>query len=163
MNIIIQILPLLLDYISDPFQFVQTCKNINAHIKKYQITLFDSTKRKIDNRIFRIYSFKKLSLINNESLDDDDLKYLKDCEKRVIHTLNLNCNCKITDSGLQYLTGIHTLNLALNKNITDDGLQHLKNIQYLNLFWNTKITRKGINNIKSVDKSIINFINHEGF
>ena len=82
---LIIILPLLFDYLETPFELIKTNKEIATNSKKYKITL--KSKKKIDKQILSKYRFKKLDLCNDNSINDNDLKYLKN-----IHMLNLDCN-----------------------------------------------------------------------
>ncbi len=113
------ILPLLLKYISDPFELISATKSLNQNGPKY-----------------------KINFIMNFMADTNKLFKKKLIEKYKFNILSLDCNDDITNDDLVHLHNVHILKLYKNTKITDIGLKFLRNIYKLELFnqYNTNIT-----------------------
>ena len=129
---IIIILPLILDYLCNPFELLKSGKSINRNSKKYGLSWI--TKQKFNRTILPFHKWKYVDVetySNRQIVSDKDLVYFKN-----IHTLCFVWNCdRITDDGLKNLTNIRLLNLGRNDSITDEGLKYLINIHALGLIY----------------------------
>src|SRR5438874_9671760 len=76
-------------------------------------------------------------------------KYFMNFFKRNIKWFRINCSCKITDKGLEYLKDVHTIDLSFCNQITDKGLEYLKGVHTINFDCN-QITDKGLEYLKGV-------------
>ena len=52
------ILPLIVDYLDNPFELIKTSKSTSINAKKYKLTL--KTDKTLDDNIFQKYKFRKL-------------------------------------------------------------------------------------------------------
>ena len=86
--------------------------------------------------------------------------YLIEFFKRNIKRFKIICSfSKITDTGLQYLTGVHTINLSDCHQITDTGLQYLTGVNTINISYCNKITDTGLQYLKGVHIIFLNGCN----
>ncbi len=163
-NIIQQILPLIFNYMCDPFNLICVNKTINRASVKYPITLQKIGHKLHDlhglqchglhcyylffnKRLIKKYKFKTLELKYNigHTLCDSDLQYLSNIEN-----LYLGEGYNISDDGLKYLQHVKKLSFHYSGKITNTGLTYLKNITELNLYSNQNITHEGISILSGV-------------
>ncbi len=128
------ILPLIFDYLDDPFELIAICKLINTNATKYKIRLikqhdfpeykqnYEKNYKIFNGLLLSKFKFKQLKLIDNivSNFDDDDGEYLKHLEE-------------IQFDG---------------EFITDKGMMHMKNAKKIVV--NTKPTSNRSNNIQPV-------------
>src|SRR5271170_2916391 len=103
---IISILPLIYDYLHNPFQLNQLNSTFSKYGKKYPLTFIYGGWGQINKNILKIYNWKNLQLYCGENITDDDLKLIPE-----IRILSLYKNLQITDNGLKYIPNIYKLNL----------------------------------------------------
>ncbi len=118
------ILPLIFDYLDDPFELIAVCKLINTYATKYKIRLikqydyFDEDymrdiepEAKIFNdKLLQKFKFKQLELHDNivSYITDTDAIYLKHIE-----VINVNAEDYVTAIGLSYLTNAKKITLNI--------------------------------------------------
>lgn len=164
MTIIINILPLILDYLGMPFSLLKTNSYIRQYGKKYRLSL--ETQRAIKQNILTKYKWKYINLTISCGITDNTMKYFKDTSSLTIraplvtnfgfsHIGNLEHLCllhrsELSDEALKYMPNLKTLELEYNNRITDNGLQLIPKIETLTMICNTIITNHGLSYLRNI-------------
>ncbi len=172
-NDIVQILPLILNYLASPSQLICTNKLISQKSKKYGLTLVlnqNDYLKKIHNA-----KLKKLVLVPHAYyrtiVPEVDFEYislvLQESKPKVDLIITLDAYTKILYNGIKYLSGIHTLifqysdyydcdwrfdgsNKLYQQTITDIDLKYLSGIHTLKLPHNMIITDNGLKHLSGI-------------
>lgn len=149
---------------------------INKLVNIKNLKLSPNYTWKSNRLIKRLMVFDKLSVLEIPScdLDNDDVKLLE--KFKLLHTLNISFNAKITGStfnsikqvksldisflckvpskNLTFFSDLHSLTIVGCTQLEDIALKNLKGLKFLNMSFCSNITDKGLLYLKNLEKII---------